>query len=84
MKIEWLMKFLNITDLQAKFIINYPLKKLTPAHLKDYQEEAKHFKEVESHCMEMILDEKKYIVNRFIDKIVLDDETETIHIDWKI
>lgn len=57
--LEWLMKFLNITDLQAKFIINYPLKKLTPAHLKDYQEEAKHFKEVESHCMEMILDEKK-------------------------
>lgn len=30
------------------------------------------------------VDEKKYIVNRFIDKIVLDDETETIHIDWKI
>lgn len=57
--LEWLMKFLNITDLQAKFIINYPLKKLTPAHLKDYQEEAKKFKAIESHCMDMILDEKK-------------------------
>lgn len=57
--LDWIMKYLNITDLQARFIINYPLKKLTPAHLKDYQEEAKKFKEIETHCMEMILDEKK-------------------------
>lgn len=30
------------------------------------------------------VDEKKYVVNRFIDKIILDEETETIHINWKI
>ena len=30
------------------------------------------------------MDEKKFIVNRFIDKIVLHEGNESIHIYWKI
>lgn len=59
--IEWLIKLLDITDLQAKFIINYPLKKLAPAYLNDYKKDAKKFREIESHCMSMIMDNTKIL-----------------------
>ena len=56
--LDWIMKFLNITDLQAKFVINYPLKNLTPAHLASYEEQAAKIREVEQQCMKIILDER--------------------------
>lgn len=57
--IDWLVKLLNITDLQAKFIINYPLKKLSPAYLTKYIEEAKEQKKIEAKCMDMIMNDYK-------------------------
>ena len=59
--IDWLINLLNITDLQAKFIINYPLKKLAPAYLNDYKKDAKKFREIEANCMSMIMDESKIL-----------------------
>ena len=40
--IEWLMKLLKITDLQAKFILNTQLKALSRSSLKSYKEEQKY------------------------------------------
>lgn len=57
--LEWIMKFLKITDLQAKFVINYPLKRLTPASLKIYEKEAGECRVVEKKCLDMILNEDK-------------------------
>ena len=33
---------------------------------------------------DLSIDEKKYIVNQFIDKIILDEDTKEINIIWKI
>ena len=55
--IEWIMKMFNVTDLQAKFILNYPMKKLAPVYLKQYEEQAKEFREIEQMCMNKILNE---------------------------
>lgn len=59
--VEWLVKLLDITDLQAKFILNYPVKKLAPAYLKEYEEAIVKYKELESKCMSMIMDESLII-----------------------
>ena len=58
---EWLIKLLDITDLQAKFILNYPVKKLAPAYLKEYEEAAAKYRDIESRCMSIILDESLLI-----------------------
>ena len=55
--IEWLMKLFNITDLQAKFILNYPMKKLAPVYLNKYEEEANECRRLEKVCMDKIFDE---------------------------
>lgn len=55
--IDWLVNLFNITDLQAKFILNYPMKKLAPIYLKQYEEEAKKYREIEQMCMKKILNE---------------------------
>ena len=53
--IDWLIGLFKITDLQAKFILNYPFKNLAPFHLKQYEEEAKKYKEIDNECMNKIL-----------------------------
>ena len=55
--IDWLIKLFNITDLQAKFILNYPMKKLAPVYLKQYEEESKRLKQEDSLCMNKITSE---------------------------
>jgi DNA gyrase subunit A len=55
--INWLVKLLGITDLQAKFILNYPLKKLTPVYLKEYEKAAAEYREIEKRCVQYILNE---------------------------
>ena len=67
--IEWMIKYLNLTDLQAKFIINYPLKKLSPAYIKYYKDELAKAKEVEARCMDMILNEDK-IMQEIKDELI--------------
>lgn len=59
--IAWLVKYINITDLQAKFILNYPIKKLSPAYLASYEEAAAKLKLIESMCMSMIVDDNKLL-----------------------
>ena len=53
--IDWLIGLFKITDLQAKFILNYPMKKLAPFYLKQYEEEAKKYKAIDDECMSKIL-----------------------------
>ena len=43
--IEFIVKKVKITDLQAKFIINSNLKRLSKAYLKSYKEDLKAYKE---------------------------------------
>lgn len=56
--IEWLVKLLKITDLQAKFILNSSIKNLSVAYLKKYKEEAAKYKEAEAIYMNKILNEQ--------------------------
>ena len=53
--IDWLIGLFKITDLQAKFILNYPMKKLAPFYLKQYEEEAKQYEAIDKECMAKIL-----------------------------
>ena len=53
--IDWLIGLFKITDLQAKFILNYPMKKLAPFYLKQYEEEAKQYEAIDKECMTKIL-----------------------------
>lgn len=59
--INWLIKYINITDMQAKFILNYPIKKLSPAYLQGYVDAANKLREIEAQCMAMIVDDKKLL-----------------------
>lgn len=57
--IEWLCNLLKITDLQAKFILNSPLKSLSMIHLNRYIEEANNLKKTEEYYRSLIMDESK-------------------------
>lgn len=57
--IEWLSNLLKITDLQAKFILNSPLKSLSMAHLQRYISEAKELQKTASYYTSLIMDDKK-------------------------
>lgn len=49
--IEWLIKKLNITDLQASFIIHTEIGRLSVSHLKKYEEEQKAlFEKIDYYC----------------------------------
>ena len=52
--VEWLMRKLNITDLQAKFILNTEIKKLSKSNLKRYKEEQKALLQQVNHYIEML------------------------------
>lgn len=55
--IEYLIKKIKITDIQAKFIINSNIKTLSVAYLEKYKKEAKELKALEAHYINMITDE---------------------------
>lgn len=57
--IEYLMKKLKITDLQAKYIINTDLRKLSIGYLNKYKQEAVELERQRQQYMSIILDEKK-------------------------
>lgn len=67
--IEYLIKKLKITDIQAKFIINSNIKNLSLAYLNKYKEEYQKNKEIEAFCMSMITDESK-IEKEIIDELL--------------
>lgn len=56
--IEYLIKKLNITDLQAQYIINSDLKKLSYGYLEKYKSEAKEFEIERQNIMSHAMNEK--------------------------
>ena len=56
--IEYLIKKLNITDLQAQYIINSDLKKLSYGYLEKYKAEAKEFEIERQNIMSHAMNEK--------------------------
>ena len=62
---EYLIKKLNITDMQAKFIINSNLKSLSIAYLNKYKQEAKELKALEKDYINRITNE-----NLLLEEIV--------------
>jgi len=68
--IQWLMSKLKITDLQAKFILNTEIKKLSKSSLKGYKEEQKRLQGVVQEYINMITHPElidKEIENELID-----------------
>ena len=55
--IEYLIKKIKITDIQAKFIINSNIKTLSVAYLEKYKKEVKELKALEAQYINMITDE---------------------------
>lgn len=57
--IDYLIKKLNITDLQAKYIIYADLRKLSIGYLNKYKEEAVELNKRKKYYMDILLDERK-------------------------
>jgi len=71
--INWLMKKLNITDLQAKFVLHTEIRKLSKGHLNKYKEEQK-----------MLLDKVNEFVNIITNQSLIDKEIEQELLDIKV
>ena len=68
--IQWLMKKLNITDLQAKFVIHTEIGKLSMGNLNKYKDiQASLFKDVD-HYIQMITNEQ--LIEQEIEQELLD------------
>lgn len=57
--IDYLIKKLKITDLQAKYIINADLRKLSIGYLNKYKAEAVELEKQRQHYMALIVDDKR-------------------------
>ena len=68
--IEWLMKKLKITDLQAKFILNTEIKKLSKGNLNRYKEEQKELNKQVKHYINMIT--KPELIDKEIEEELLE------------
>lgn len=68
--IEWLMKKLKITDVQAKFILHTEIAKLSKGSLNKYKEEQKNLNNSTKHFMGMILNEK--LIDAEIEQELID------------
>ena len=66
--IEYLVKTIGVTTLQAQYIINIPLKKLSIYNLKGYKEEAAKLEQLRQEYISIILDEKK-LMQIIIDEL---------------
>ena len=56
--VDWLMKKLKITDLQAKFVLHTEIGRLSKGHLNKYKEEQKKLNEAVKSYINMITNEK--------------------------
>lgn len=70
--IDWLMKKLNITDLQAKFVLNIEIGRLSKGHLNKYKEER-----------DKLQNEVQTYINIITDQQYIDNEIETELLDIK-
>ena len=68
--VKWLMKKLNITDVQAKFVLNTEIKKLSKGNLSKYKEEQKQLKKQVKSYMNMIT--KPELIDKEIEQELLD------------
>ena len=68
--IAYLMKKLKITDLQAKYIINADLRKLSIGYLNKYKEEAKNYEALRQKYMSILMDER--LIEAEIEQELLD------------
>lgn len=68
--IDWLMKKLKITDLQAKFILGTPIGKLSKGFLGKYKAEQKELLNKESICIQYITNED--LINKEIEDELID------------
>ena len=67
--IEYLIKKLKITDIQAKFIINANLKSLSIAYLSKYKEDYKRCKDIEKECLAKITNDD-IIKNEIVEELL--------------
>lgn len=70
--INWLMNKLNITDLQAKFVLNIEIGRLSKGHLNKYREER-----------DKLQNEVQNYINIITDSNFIDNEIETELLDIK-
>lgn len=56
--IEYLIKKIKITDLQASYIISADLKRLSPGYLKKYKEELNELERIKNDLLVHIMDDK--------------------------
>lgn len=68
--IEYLIKRFDITDMQASYIIEAGIKKLSPAYLNKYIEESRILMEEYNRYKEIILDEE-YLVKEIEEELKL-------------
>ena len=68
--IEWLMKLLKITDVQAKYILNIEIKRLSKYNLSKYLEEQKTLRALVTEYTNMIAHPE--LIDREIEKELLD------------
>jgi DNA gyrase subunit A len=68
--IEWLMKKLKITDLQAKFVLHTEIGRLSKGHLNKYKEEQK-----------VLLDNVNRFINIITNEKLIDQEIEAELLD---
>lgn len=66
--IEYIVKNINITDMQARYIINSNLKSLSIANLKKMKEKEKSLKVEEQNCINMIINEN-LLMQEIIDEL---------------
>lgn len=70
--VEWLIKKINITDLQAKYILNANIKKLSIGYLNKYREEAARLEQ-----------EKKWLIDRTMDDNLIEQDIRQELLDIK-
>ena len=68
--VEWLMKKLNITDLQAKFVLHTEIGRLSKGHLKKYKEERDRLNMAVQEYINIITHEE--IIDKEIETELLD------------
>ena len=68
--ITWLMKKLTITDIQAKFILQTPISRLSKGHLNKYKEEQAKLQDAYNEILSFITNPD--LINREIEQELLD------------
>lgn len=74
--VEWIIKNINLTDIQAKFIIHCDLTRLSEGYLLEFREERSKLEEEMSQYTKIVTDEKGIFIKKEIDQELVDFEKE--------